>query len=119
MSEKEFVDEIIVEFIKYAFDNSQEKHPLRYYVPYGVDENNDGRMLYTRLLKYCQKYRDQEYEEFKRKGTDIEELKAKSMQTMDEKREGYSITPTIGVRPHKETATLYRFTWIRSATVAM
>lgn len=27
--EKEFVDEIIVEFIKYAFDNSQEKHPLR------------------------------------------------------------------------------------------
>lgn len=93
MSEKEFVDEIIVEFIKYAFDNSQEKHPLRYYVPYGVDENNDGRMLYTRLLKYCQKYRDQEYEEFKRKGTDIEELKAKSMQTIDEKREGYSITP--------------------------
>ena len=54
---KEFVDEIIVEFIKYAFDNSQEKHSLRYYVPYGVDENNDGRMLYTRLLKYCQKYR--------------------------------------------------------------
>ena len=93
VSEKEFVDEIIVEFIKYAFDNSQEKHPLRYYVPYGVDENNDVRMLYTRLLKYCQKYRDQEYEEFKRKGTDIEELKAKSMQTMDEKREGYSITP--------------------------
>ncbi len=93
VSEKEFIDEIIVEFIKYAFDNSQEKHPLRYYVPYGVDENNDGRMLYTRLLKYCQKYRDQEYEEFKRKGTDIEELKAKSMQTMDEKKEGYSITP--------------------------
>ena len=93
VSEKEFVDEIIVEFIKYAFNNSEEKHPLRYYVPYGVDENNDGRMLYTRLLKYCQKYRDQEYEEFKRKGTDIEELNAKSMQTMDEKREGYSITP--------------------------
>lgn len=60
MSEKEFVDEIVVEFIKYAFDNSQEKHPLRYYVPYGVDENTDERMIYTRLLKYCQKYRDQE-----------------------------------------------------------
>lgn len=93
MSEKEFVDEIVVEFIKYAFDNSQEKHPLRYYVPYGVDENTDERMIYTRLLKYCQKYRDQEYDEFKRKGVDIEELKAKSMQTMDEKKEGYSITP--------------------------
>lgn len=34
VSEREFVDEIIVEFIKYAFDNAQEKHPLRYYVPY-------------------------------------------------------------------------------------
>ena len=93
VSEKEFVDEIIVEFIKYAFDNSQEKHPLRYYVPYGVDEKNDERMLYTRLLKYCQKYRDQEYEEIKQKGADIEELRAKSMQTMDEKKEGYLITP--------------------------
>ena len=93
VSEKEFVDEIVVEFIKYAFDNSQEKHSLRYYVPYGVDENTDERMIYTRLLKYCQKYRDQEYDEFNRKGVDIEELKAKSMQTMDEKKEGYSITP--------------------------
>ncbi|RGO26921.1 hypothetical protein DXB23_05490 [Dorea sp. OM02-2LB] len=93
VSEKEFIDEIIVEFIKYAFDNSQEKHPLRYYVSYGVDENNDERMLYTRVLKYCQKYRDQEYEEFKQKGVDIEGLRAKSMQTMDEKKKGYSITP--------------------------
>jgi len=93
VSEKEFVDEVIVEFIKYAFDNSQEKHPLRYYVPYGVNGNNDKRMLYSRLLKYCQKYRDQEYEEFKRKGLDIKELRAKNMQTMDEKKEGYSITP--------------------------
>lgn len=93
MSKEEFVDEVIVEFIKYAFDNSQEKHPLRYYVPYGVDENNDKRMTYTRLLKYCQKYRDQEYDGFKRKGFNIKELKAKSMETMDEKKEGYSITP--------------------------
>lgn len=90
---KEFIDEVIVEFIKYAFDNSQEKHPLRYYVPYSADENTDERMVYTRVLKYCQKYRDQEYEELKQKGIKIEELKAKSMQTMNEKKEGYSITP--------------------------
>lgn len=88
-----FVNEILVEFIKYAFDNSQEKHSLRYYVPYGVDENTDERMVYSRLLAYCQKYRDQEYEEFKRKGADIEELKAKAMKSVEEKREGYDITP--------------------------
>ena len=60
VSEKEFIDEMMVEFIKYTFDNSQEKHPLRYYVPYGVDKNTDARMKYSRVLKYCQKYRDQE-----------------------------------------------------------
>lgn len=88
-----FVNEILIEFIKYAFDNSQEKHPLRYYVPYGVDENCSERMVYSRLLAYCQKYRDQEYEECKYMGADIEELKAKSMRTMEEKKEGYDITP--------------------------
>lgn len=88
-----FVNEILVEFIKYAFDNSQEKHPLRYYVPYGIDENTDERMVYSRILAYCQKYRDQEYEEFKHMGADIEGLKAKSMRSVEEKREGYDITP--------------------------
>ena len=45
-------------------------------------------MKYSRVLKYCQKYRDQEYDEFKRRGINIEELKAKSMKTMDEKKGG-------------------------------
>lgn len=93
MSMEKFVDEILVEFVKYAFDNSQEKHPLRYYVPYGVDENSSERMVYSRLLAYCQKYRDQEYEEFKYTGADVEGLKAKAMHTMEEKKEGYDITP--------------------------
>lgn len=93
MSIKIFVNEILVEFIKYAFDNSQEKHPLRYYVPYSVDENSSERMVYSRLLAYCQKYRNQEYEEFKYMGADIEGLKAKPMQSMEEKKEGYDITP--------------------------
>lgn len=88
-----FVNEILIEFIKYAFDNSQEKHPLRYYVPYGVDENSSERMVYSRLLAYCQKYRDREYEEFKNMGADIEGLKAKAMQSMEDKKEGYDITP--------------------------
>lgn len=88
-----FADEILIEFIKYAFDNSQETHPLRYYVPYGVDENSSERMVYSRLLAYCQKYRDQEYEEFKYMGDDIKGLKPKTMQSMEEKKEGYDITP--------------------------
>lgn len=88
-----FVNEILVEFIKYAFDNAQEKRPPRYYVPYSVDENSNERMVYSRLLAYCQKYRDLEYEEFKHMGTEMEELKAKVMQSMEEKREGYDINP--------------------------
>lgn len=88
-----FVNEILIEFIKYAFDNSLDKHPLRYYVPYGVDENSSERMVYSRLLAYCQKYRDQEYEEFKDMGADVEGLKAKAMHSMEEKKEGHNITP--------------------------
>lgn len=88
-----FANEVLVEFIKYTFDNSQEKHSLRYYVPYGVDKNSDERMRYSRVLAYCQKYREQEYEVFKHMGADIEELKAKSMRSMEEKKEGYDITP--------------------------
>ena len=91
MSIKIFVSEILVEFIKYAFDNSQEKHSLRYYVPYSVDENSSERMVYSRLLAYCQKYRDQEYEEFKYMGADIQGLKAKPMQSMEEKKRGMTL----------------------------
>lgn len=90
----DFVNEILVEFIKYAFDNSQEKHPLRYYIPYGVDENSDERMVYSRMLAYCQKYRDIEYSEIGGASDAFEELKAKSMQSMEEKKDGYDLTPT-------------------------
>ena len=34
---EDFVNEVLVEFIKYSFDNSQEKHSLRYFVPYSVE----------------------------------------------------------------------------------
>lgn len=89
----DFVNEILVEFIKYSFDCTQETHPLRYYVPYGADENCDERMVYSRMLAYCQKYRNEEYNEYKAKGIDCEGLKAKRMQSMEEKKDGYDLTP--------------------------
>lgn len=61
-------------------------------MPYGVDENNDERMVYSRLLAYCQKYRDLEYEEYKNMGAKMEGLKVKLMQTVEEKKQGYGIT---------------------------
>ena len=89
----DFVNEIIVEFIKFSFDKSQEPHPLRYYIPYGVDENRDERMRYSRILGYCQKYRDIEYSEIGGKSPEFEALKAKKMQTMEDKKDGYDLTP--------------------------
>lgn len=87
------VDEILVEFIKYAFDNSLEPHPLRYYIPYGVDENTDERMRYSRMLAYCQKYRSIEYEEIGHLDKKFEVLKGKNMESMDDKKSGHELTP--------------------------
>lgn len=89
----EFVDEVLVEFIKYEFDNSQEEHSLRYYLNYSEDSNADERMRYSRVIDYSQKYRNREYEYYKNFGIEIEGLKAKPMLTMREKLDGHDLTP--------------------------
>lgn len=90
----DFIDAVLVELIKYCYDVTQEKHPLRYYIPYSVTENHSERMMYSRTLQYIQKYRDKEYEFRKENdGAEFEELKGKPMETMEERKEGLELTP--------------------------
>ena len=71
-----FGDMLVVEFIKRAYDKAAPTYPLRHFVPYGADAN-DVRMLYSRVMAYVQRYRDQEYTEMsQRKGIDTAILKA-------------------------------------------
>ena len=89
----DFVNEILIYFINYSFEYCQEKHSLRYYVPYGVDENCDERMKYCRMIAYSHKYKNQRYNELKAKGFKCDGLKVKKIKSMQEKKGGYDLTP--------------------------
>ena len=90
-----FGDMLVVEFIKREYDKVAPTYPLRHFIPYGADAN-DVRMLYSRVMAYVQRYRDQEYTEMsQRKGIDITILKAlkpQQMDTIEQRLEGYKFT---------------------------
>ena len=90
-----FGDMLVVEFIKRAYDKAAPTYPLRHFIPYGADAN-DVRMLYSRVMAYVQRYRDQEYTEMsQRKGIDtaiLEALKPQQMDTIEQRLEGYKFT---------------------------
>ena len=44
---------VMLEFVKYAYYKSMEKHPLRYYLNYSAeDADHSERMRYARAFKY-------------------------------------------------------------------
>lgn len=47
----DLVDQVILECVKKAFDSTEEKHSLRYYLKINGDESSDDvRMKYSRLM---------------------------------------------------------------------
>lgn len=93
-------DYIMLEFVKYAYYESLEKHPLRYYFPYSSsDDDHSERMRYARAFKYTQKYKDINYEMLgdsvgwdADKVEEFNELKGKDMSDMANRTEGYELT---------------------------
>ena len=96
----EFGEYILLEFIKNAYYESMEKHPLRYYFPYSTTDNDHSeRMRYARALKYTQKYKDKNYEMLAEEVNydpermkEHEALKTKDMSDMEKRIEGYELT---------------------------
>jgi hypothetical protein len=61
----DFVDQVILECIKNAFDNTQEMHSLRYFLKKnGYDDNidTDVRMRYSRLMALVNEAKKKETE---------------------------------------------------------
>lgn len=93
-------DYVMLEFVKYAYYESMEKHPLRYYLNYSAeDADHSERMRYARAFKYTQKYKDFNYkmlvEEEKNNPErlkELEQLLTKDMQDMANRVEGYELT---------------------------
>lgn len=97
MTYESFIDYMLLEFIKYSYDETTPKHPLRYFVPCD-SSNNTERMMYSRTLKYIQRFRNQNYKVLKdTKELDEDDpillkLKGKSMDSIEARKEGYELT---------------------------
>lgn len=88
MTLEEFVDEMVIELIRYAYDIKAEKKSLRSRLTPGDDSQKEA---YARIRRYAQKYRDREAdlrEEWY--GIRPEGLEAMPMDTIKEKIEGYA-----------------------------
>lgn len=91
---------LMLEFVKHAYYESLEKHPLRYYLQYeSDDESHSERMGYARALKYTQKYKDINYkmlgDEANWDPEKIEKYKvllAKDMSDMENRTHGYELS---------------------------
>lgn len=95
-----FGDYIMLEFVKHAYFESMEKHPLRHYLEYNAsDDDHSERMRYSRAFQYTQKYKDLNYkmlgEEANWDPNEMEkykELLGKNMSSIDNRIEGYELT---------------------------
>ena len=89
-----FIEHMLLEFCKHAYHEKAPKHPLRYYLPYDFADNKE-RMVYSRTMKYTQQYKDYNYRVMEIAGQHPEmfpELKAKPMDTISDRKEGYELS---------------------------
>ena len=94
MSIEEFIDEVIMELIRYAYDKNMPRKSMRsHLIDSGIKDDDSIRMAYSRVMEYVQKYRDREadfYNDFI--GLHPEALDALPMDAVEERLAGYQIT---------------------------
>lgn len=91
MSSQEFIDEMIMEMIRYAYDKKGKKESLRsHLMKNGMGNDDSKKAAYGRIREYAQKYRDKEAERRKELlGEAPEGLEGLSMETIKDKLSGY------------------------------
>ncbi|MBE6063429.1 MAG: hypothetical protein E7207_07735 [Clostridium butyricum] len=60
MSIVEFADEMVMEFIRYAYNKHMEKGSIRSHLMQNNMLDDSQKAAYGRIQKYAQKYRDRE-----------------------------------------------------------
>lgn len=89
----DFVDQVILECIKNAFDTTQEKHSLRYFLKESGDEEKiDVRMRYSRLMALVNKAKKKEIEHIQSFGIDTGGAAAPEMNDISDKLDGYQLS---------------------------
>ena len=90
----ELVDQVLLELSKYAFDETQEKHSIRYYLNQQGNYNEDVRKRYSRLIKISNKYKEKEISFFETNfGMFGDDNRPPQMDEMDDRLEGYHLSP--------------------------
>lgn len=88
------IEHMLLEFCKYSYHKKAPKHPLRFYLPYDGTDNTE-RMVYSRTMKYTQRFKDMNYavmESLSDDPDEYSELKGKPMDTMANRKEGYELS---------------------------
>ena len=89
----DLIDQVILECIKYAYDSTQEKHSIRYYLKKNADEENvDVRMKYSRLMSIVNEAKKNELVFYRQVGFDVREHEVQDMVNMPDKLEGYKLS---------------------------
>ncbi len=89
----DLIDQVILECIKFAYDSTQEKHSIRYYLKQNADEENaDVRMKYSRLMSIVNEAKKNELAFFRQAGYDVREHEVQDMVNMPDKLEGYKLS---------------------------
>lgn len=89
----DLIDQIILELVKYAYDSSQEKHSIRYFLGQLDDlEKEAAAMRYSRLQKLANEYKNRELDFFESQGFSVEDARPPQMQDLNEKLDGYRLS---------------------------
>ncbi len=87
----DFVDQVILECIKYAYDYTQEKHSIRYFLKEKDILSDDVKSKYSRLMPLLEEYNRKEIEHFLVFGTKPNgELEG--MNNISDKLQGYKFS---------------------------
>lgn len=92
MSVDEFVDHIIFELIKKAYEITDKPKSIRAHLLERNMDTEDQRVMYNRIMRHAQYYRDLQYENHSSWGLNVEELKAPDMKVMENRLGGYQLT---------------------------
>ena len=96
MSIVEFADEMIMEFIRYAYDKQMEKGSIRSHLMQNNMLDDSQKAAYGRIQKYAQKYRDREADWRLGNGDPLDKeslelLRGLSMDSIEAKKAGYQL----------------------------
>ncbi len=89
----ELIDQVLLEMIKYSYDQTREKHSLRYYLKELGEDSESNRQRYSNLIKISNEYKEKElsfYEDIS--GESLQDLRPPKMDNIKDKTDGYCLS---------------------------